>query len=77
MPVESGSSAAAVVEGTAAVSAAGRSVTPAPMAGSGLAVSGSAVDIKIALTWSGVRLGRADSSSATSPETTAVACEVP
>ena len=30
-----------------------------------------------ALTWSGVRSGRACSSSATSPETTAVACDVP
>ena len=68
---------AASVEGTLAVSAPARSMTPAPIAGFGFCTKGSAVDINSALTWSGVRFGRAWSSSATSPEVTAVACEVP
>src|SRR3954468_7554103 len=50
---------------------------PAPWASGPGPDSGSAEDLTIALTWSGVRSGRRSSSSATAPETTAAACDVP
>ena len=54
-----------------------RSIRPLPCCGRGGAGDGRAVPVSSALTWSGVRSGRCEISSAAAPETTAAACEVP
>ena len=57
--------------------AAAASTTPAPWSAVSVPASGRAVERSSALTWSGSRRGRAPTTSAAAPVTTAVACEVP
>src|SRR3954452_12485088 len=63
--------------GVEAARAASRLTRPAPWARTKAPGRGCAVCVTIALTWSGLRVGRCCKRSATTPETTAVACEVP
>src|SRR3954470_5667007 len=63
--------------GVAAFIAAVRLMRPAPCCRAVARGRFLAVPMSRALTWSGVRSGRCEISSAAAPETTAVACEVP
>ena len=60
-----------------AVSAWATSMRPLPCTPALMVPIGSAVLVSRAFTWSGVRSGRADSSTAAAPEATAAACEDP
>src|SRR3954451_24621383 len=63
--------------GVGAVAAAARLTRPLPCAAVPTPGSRDAVPVSSAFTWSGVRSGRCERSSAAEPETTAAACEVP
>src|SRR3954469_7511200 len=63
--------------GVPATRAAARSIVPLPWAVASAFGSFRAVPVSRAFTWSGVRSGRCESSSAAAPEMTAAACDVP
>ena len=75
-PVEAGKVWAAV-EAVVVSTACLTSMRPAPWRRRSVLAIGSAVLVRMRLTWSGVRVGRCCSSRAAAPETTAAAWEVP